>query len=229
VVGVRHEFCRQVEDARIRIALLVAWRRGAGAGAVLSAGFLATGLLGSVGPLIAFGTAICVMGGVEIVLRCALRQDVLCPEFAEIEAVARYRDRLCSARNRRRLATWLRSTARPSPAVRGSPYVLWDRVALGREELLALADELESAHTIDPRTMIEIKELLSNGRDSPLLNEHLPAAAVISTVRCARFRVITAPLQDSLGRSALTPIRPGPAPNSGPRASHTPDSGHSAG
>jgi hypothetical protein len=35
--------------------------------------------------------------------------------------------------------------------------VLWDRVALVRRELVVLADELESADIVDPRTMIEIQ------------------------------------------------------------------------
>jgi hypothetical protein len=54
--------------------------------------------------------------------------------------------------------------------------------------------------------MVEVKQLLSNGRDSPLLNEGLPAAAAVSALRCARFRVITAPLRDYIGRSATAPI-----------------------
>jgi len=222
----RSESCQRAEDTTTRIAFLMGWRRGAGAAAVSCVGLLATGPLGRVGPLVGLGTAISVMGGVEIAVRCVLRRCVLCPEIAQISAMARYRDRLCSARNRRRLAKWLRGTARPSHAARASPYVLWARVALVREQLLLLADELESADTIDPRTMIEIRTLLSNGRDSPLLNDQIPAAELVSTVRCARFRVITAPLQNSIGGSALAPIAPGPAAKSSGWASHASSSGH---
>jgi hypothetical protein len=77
------------------------------------------------------------MGGVETALRCFLRECALCPGLAEISAVARYRETLCSPTNRRKLAISLRRMARPSPAARASPYVLWDRVALVRDELLA--------------------------------------------------------------------------------------------
>jgi hypothetical protein len=84
--------------------------------------------------------------------------------------------------------------------------VLWDRVALVREELLALADELESAATIDPRTMVEIHELLCSGRDSPMLNDQLPASALASAILCARFRLVTAPLQRSMQTSAAASL-----------------------
>jgi hypothetical protein len=134
----------------------MAWRRGAGVAAIAAVGLVATGLLASVGALAAFGTAVCVIAGAQAALRCCLRQYVLRPELAEIPAVALYRDRLCSGRNRRGLAISARRMAHPSPAARASPYVLWDRVALVPDELLALADELESADTADPHTMLQI-------------------------------------------------------------------------
>jgi hypothetical protein len=157
-----------------------------------------------VAPLAGFAAGMCVLGGAETARRCFLRKCAACAELGEITAVARYRERLCSARSRRSLAGALRRTARDSPAARADPYVLWGRVALVRDELLALADELESAGAGDPRAMIEIKTLLCDGRDSPLLNDQLPAELLLSTVRCARFRVITVPLNDSTGPSAIT-------------------------
>jgi len=59
--------------------------------------------------------------------------------------------------------------------------VLWDRVALVRCELVVLADELESADIVDPRTMIEIKTLLSSGRDSALLNDQISPETLVGT------------------------------------------------
>jgi hypothetical protein len=78
-------------------------------------------------------------------------------------------------------------------ASRISRLVAWRRGGIA-------TDELESADTVDPRTIIEIRELLSNGRDSPLLNDRLPTAALVNTVRCARFRLATAPIERSIRR-----------------------------
>lgn len=171
-----------------------------------------------VAPSAGFAAAICMLGGAETARRCFLRKCAPCAELAEITAVARYRKGLCSARARRRLAGALRRTARDSPAARANPYLLWGRVSLVRDELLALADELESAGAGDPRAMIEIKTLLCDGRDSPLLNDQLPSELLLSTVRCARFRVITVPLKDSIGPSAITSVPPVPAAQPRPRA-----------
>jgi hypothetical protein len=161
---------------------------------------LASGLLGIVRALVCLAIAVSIIASVEIALLCLLRKCALRPELADIPAVGRYRERLCSARTRLLLATSMRRTAQASPRAQISSYVLWDRVALVRDELLALADELESADTVDPRTIIEIRELLSNGRDSPLLNDRLPTAALVNTVRCARFRLATAPIERSIRR-----------------------------
>ncbi len=216
-----------MDDARTWISLLTAWRRGAAVAALSSVALVVTGLLGTVAPLVGFGTAICVIGGVETARRCFLRKCALCGELEEISAVARYRERLCSARSRRKLATWLRDIARDSHAAGASPYVLWGRVALVQHELLALADELESADAIDARTMIEIRTLLGDGRDSPLLNDQIPPAALVSTIRCARFRAITSSRHDSIERVAIGPVGPVPASGSGRRVSHAPSSRYS--
>jgi hypothetical protein len=73
--------------------------------------------------------------------------------------------------------------------------VLWERVGPAREELVALADELESAEVVDPHTIIELQRLLSCGCGSPLLNPRLPASELVSWVRRARFQIVTAPLR----------------------------------
>jgi hypothetical protein len=199
-----------VEDDGTRIAFLTAWCRGAAVAAAASLALAVTGPLGVVAPLAGFAAAMCVLGGAEAARRCLLRRCAACGELAEIIAVARYRERLCSARSRRRLAGALRRTARDTPAARADPYLLWSRVALVRDELMALADELESASGGDPRAMIEIKTLLCDGRDSPLLNDQLPSELLLSTVRCARFRVITVSLKDSPGPSATASVPPVP-------------------
>ena len=192
-----------MEVAARRISLLVAWRRGAAAAALCSGGVLASGLLGPAAPLAGIGIAVGITAGVDIALRSFLRKCALCRELTEIPAVARYRDRLCSVRRRRQLATWLRRIASASPRAQSSPLVLWGRVALVRDELVVLADELESADTVDPRTMVELHELLSSGRDSPMLNDQLPASELSTAILRARFRLVTAPLQRTIHESAV--------------------------
>jgi hypothetical protein len=209
-----------VEAAVSRISALAAWRRGGGAGALASLGLLASGWLGTVGPLAGVGTGVCIVVGAEIALRRFLRKCTLRPELAEIPAVARCRDRLCSVRRRRQLARSVRSTAVTSPGAQASPLVLWDRVALVRDELLALADELESADTVDPRTMVEIHDLLCSGRDSPMLNDQLPTSALVSAVLCARFRLVTAPLRRTTHTSAAASLETVAAPDDEDRSAN---------
>jgi hypothetical protein len=201
-----------VELAASRISLLVAWRRGGTVAALSSGGLLAFGWLGTVGPLTGLGIAMCIMAGAEIALHRFVRRCALCPELSDIPAVARSRSRLCSARRPRAFGASLRQTALASPRERENVFVQWDRVALVRDELLALADELESADNVDPRTMVELDRLLCDGRDSPLLNEQLPASELVSTVRCVRFRVLTARPRCATGESAVaTPAAATPA------------------
>lgn len=195
----------QVEAAVARISFLVAWRRGSAVGALSSGALLVSGWLGTGGPLTGLGIALWLLMSSEIALVCFVRRCALTPELAEIPAVARRRARLCSGRRRRALGAALRATALPSSRARYNDFVLWDRVPLVRDELLALADELESAETVEPRTMLDVNELLCNGVDSPLLNKRVPAAALVSVVRCIRFRLLTAPLQRAIEGPEVAP------------------------
>jgi hypothetical protein len=78
-----------VDDAEARISLLMAWRRGAAVGAVWSLALVMTGPLGLLVPLVAFGTATGVMGGVEAALRRFLRECAARRDLGEISAVGR--------------------------------------------------------------------------------------------------------------------------------------------
>src|ERR1700739_3531256 len=105
---------QQMEVAARRISFLAAWRRGGAIAAVSSGGGLASGVLARVGPLTGLGIGACIMPPAEIALRAFVRGCALCPDLADIRAVARYRARLCSARSRRALAASLRHTASAS-------------------------------------------------------------------------------------------------------------------
>jgi hypothetical protein len=82
-------------------------------------------------------------------------------------------------RNRSALVQLLRRTAdgtHDTDRVRDRREALHYRAAAVRTPLLELAAVLEHAHDPDPATVAELRELLSNGRDSPLYNAKIPAA-----------------------------------------------------
>jgi hypothetical protein len=193
---------QQLEPAASRISALVAWRRGCAVVVSLSGAALVAGL-GTVGPLagvaIGLGIVVAIQASLHrFVDRCALR-----PELACIPAVARRRRRICCARRRRDFASSLRSLASASPRERKNPYVLWGRVSLVADELCALADELECADDVDPRTIRELDRLLCDGRDSPMLNPQLPVSELASTLLRIRFRLITDSCQTDTGTPTL--------------------------
>jgi hypothetical protein len=182
-----------------RIALLSAWRRG-GAAAVMATGAL-TGL-GRLSPgagLFAIAAAVLLAATAHLLLRQFVACCVLDPDLARIGAVARCRRRQCSPRRRRQLAANLRQTARPSRHAQKSDFVAWDRVRLVGADLLALADELEAAEGVDPRTMLDLDRLLCDSRRSPLLNRAIAESELFVAVRSIRYRVLNA----RVGGSAL--------------------------
>jgi hypothetical protein len=176
-----------------RIAVFTSWRRGSAAAAVVCGVALALGWLhSSTGVLV--GLAVALLIGVEahFALRRLVVRCVLLSQAVGVPAVTRCRQRLCSMERRYALAAAARQLAGASGAGRRSEFVLWDRVALVRSQLLALADGLESVDDVDPRTMLELHRLLSDGRDSPLLNPERPTAELLVTLRCLLFRLATA-------------------------------------
>ena len=66
-------------------------------------------------------------------------------------------------------------------------FPLAPRVAGAAEELVALASELEDEElALDPECAVRCLELLTNGTDSPLLNDLLPAEDVQVRIRQIR-------------------------------------------
>jgi hypothetical protein len=181
---------RDAASVEAGIEALEGWIGGAVVAALLIAGLWGSGLLG-VGPAVAAltGSLLCGLSA-ELLLHSVVRRYVTVGQMAHVRAVARARARLCSSRTRRRFAELLRSYAascgRPSP-FDVTPHAL--RAPLVRAELIALADELDTAAAVDPVTMLGIDELLHDGRLSPLLNGSLPASDLVSNVGRLRFRV----------------------------------------
>ena len=181
---------QHVDAAANRITALVAWRRGSAVVASLGAAALVAGSLGTVGPLAGILIAVGFMAGAQLSLRRFVGRCALSDELANIPAVARRRRSLCSARKRHALGCALRSLVSASAWEKKNPYVLWDRVSLVADELLALADELEYADGVDPRTIVEVDRLLCDGRESPMLNEQLPASELAGALLRMRFRLL---------------------------------------
>jgi hypothetical protein len=161
--------------------------------ASLSAVALVAASLGTVGPLAGIAIGLGIMAGAHVSLHAFVGRCALSSELAGIPAVERRRRSLCSARKRRELGCALRSLVSASAWEKKNPYVLWDRVSLVADELLALADELEYADGVDPRTVVEVDRLLCDGRDSPMLNPQLPASELASALLHMRFRLLTGP------------------------------------
>ena len=106
-------------------------------------------------------------------------------------SAARKRAQLTSARNRRKLARWLRETAArandPDPIARRQSVLLHYRAAAVRTQMLQIAATLERARDPDPECMTLLQSLLANDSgNSPLHNRHVPAADLEATLRRIR-------------------------------------------
>jgi hypothetical protein len=105
--------------------------------------------------------------------------------------------RLISLRNRRKLAKWLRRTAKDSVHFdpRCRRYDLWlrDRAAAVRRDLLEIAAMLEWAQHPDPACVAAVRELLTDGVTSPLINPALEVSeldATLDHIRCGLRRAL---------------------------------------
>jgi len=91
-----------------------------------------------------------------------------------------------SARERRMLVRWLRRTTRRAadrdPVRRRRALLLLDRVQAVRETLLAIAAVLEREPDPDPKCILELRQLLGNGCDSPLYNPDLHISELRATL-----------------------------------------------
>ncbi len=189
-----------------RVSAVLAWRRGSVAALILPGALVLIGSLTLAAGLVALGLAISLLVAAQLRLRALLRQGVLNSQLNDLPAMARYSKHLCSARRRHRLATAMRRTVLDSHRGQGRDVVQWDRVRRVAPELSALAQELDGAAWVDPRTMLEIELLLCDGRLSPLLNPGMSDAETDSTLVSIRFRLRTAAWRGSPEPSAGTKI-----------------------
>jgi hypothetical protein len=103
--------------------------------------------------------------------------------------VAHRRVRLVSPRSRRRLAQWLRETARdandPNPIRRWQSVLLHYRAAAVRTELLEIAALLEQARDPDVDCVAAVRELLRDGA-SPLYHPGVHVSELYITLDSIR-------------------------------------------
>ena len=104
-------------------------------------------------------------------------------------AAERRRARLVSPRNRRKLAQWLRHTARDASDHNRTrqPYdfLLRARAAAVRTELIEIAARLEQGQHPDPARVVAVRELLRDG-NSPLYHPGVPACELRATLDYVR-------------------------------------------
>jgi hypothetical protein len=181
-----------VRSATERIAVLLAWRRGGLLAGMAATTLTAGGWLGQVGPLAGVLVAALIAGGTQLALCGFVRRCALYPDLAGIPIVKRYCRRLCSVRRRHGIARELRWLASPPTRALENDLVRWDRVTLVRGDLQALAQDVERAETVEPRTIVELTDLLSDGARSPLFNPEVPIEELTSRLLCLRFRLACA-------------------------------------
>jgi hypothetical protein len=200
------------DTAERHLALLTNWRTGALATAVATAGLLPFAIAWQDSDAVAIAAAIIIAAilvlGIHVARRRRLATIALSPELAGLAELAAERRRLQSARTRHALAAGLRRAADPiQPPRRFDPCpVLTDRVAVLRDELLALANALEQTQAPDPASVALLRELLTNGT-SPLYNPNLPAADLHATLTRATAALTPQPHPNPASTTTSRPPR----------------------
>jgi hypothetical protein len=188
-----------VHDARKRLATLAAWQRGPLGAAAAVAALALGGLLGPSATAVAAATAVVLCAGATVARHVLLDELALREDLADIPEVARARRRLVEPARRREIARALRAVAAQRRVSRHDVVpVVVARLGPVRGELLAVADELERARALDPRTMAEIAGLVTDGARSPLLNAAVPESELDVLLRRIRFRLATVGLGEDL-------------------------------
>ena len=180
------------DDATRRLARLAAWQHGPLAAVAALAALALAGVLAPAAVAVAAVTAVLLCSGASLARHALLDELAVRDDLASVPEVARRRRRLVDAKRRREAACALRGLAGQRRVSRHdvAPVVV-GRLGPVRGELLAVAEELEGAGALDPRTMAEIAGLISDGARSPLLNAAVPESELDVLLRRIRFRLAT--------------------------------------
>ena len=181
---------RTAAEAHRHLQSLAAWRWGAIASAVMSLGLAAAGLLVPAAAVTGVVAAVILGAGAELARTVVLDEWAVREDLGDVPELARARRRMVTDAQRRAMARSLREIAvqRSVPRSAVAPPLL-SRIAPVRGELLAMAEELERAPRLDPRTMAELTGLITDGARSPLLNEAVPEPELAVLLRRIRFRM----------------------------------------
>ena len=205
---------RDVDEVEGRIAVYRAWRGGTAAAGVAAGALWGLGLIAAASAASAVAAALLLGVVGELKLRGTVRRCVTVSQLAHVGYVARARARMCSASHRHAFARSLRDYATSEGRSRFDVTDHARRAPLVREELVALADELDAAVAVDPVTMLVLDELLHDGLRSPLLNAARPMHELIETLGRLAFR-----LRSANAERMPPDVGPGPRrPTTVPRA-----------
>jgi hypothetical protein len=187
------EDVESLEEAARLLGSRAAWRTGA---AVAGAVAVALGLTGAlVAPAAALGVVVAVTIGVTAHLARQMRLEEWAArdDLAALPELAQARSRLVGDERRREVAGSLRRIAAERHTSRHDVApLLVGRLAPVRDDLLAVAEEVERAPALHPGTMVEITRLITDGVKSPLLNEAVPEGELALLLRRIRFQLATA-------------------------------------
>src|SRR4051794_10456555 len=194
---------RTADDATRRLARLAAWQQAPLAAAAPLAALAVAGVLAPAAGAVAAVTAVVLCSGASLARHVLVDELALRDDLADVPEVARARERLVDAKRRREVAGALRGLAGQSRVSRHdvAPVVV-GRLGPVRGELLAVAEELERAGPLDPRTIGRSARLISDGARSPLLNAAVPESELDVLLRRIRFRLATARPGDDLRPAA---------------------------
>lgn len=187
------EDVNSLEEAKRLLATRAAWRTGGGAAATVA---VALGIAGALVPATAalgavVGVAIAVTAHLALEMR--LEEWAARDDLAALPELARARHRMVADQRRREVAGTLRRIAAQRRTSRHDVApLLVGRLAPVRDDLLAMAEEVERARDLRPATMVEITRLITDGVKSPLLNEAVPEGELALLLRRIRFELATA-------------------------------------
>jgi hypothetical protein len=179
-------------DATGRLAALAARGRGALVAGAAMLPLEAAGVLAPVGAAAGVAVAIMLWASARVTRQILVEEWLLREDLADVPEVAHARDRMVAPAHRREVAGSLRRIAGQARVSRHDVVpLLVDRVAPVRAELLEVAEAIERAPALDPRTMAEISGLVHDGARSPLLNGAVPESELEVLLRRIRYRLAT--------------------------------------
>jgi hypothetical protein len=182
-----------VQEAARLLASRAAWRAGAIAAGALVAGLALAGALDPAAAALGAVVAVTIAVTAHLAREMRLEEWAARDDLAALPDLARARRRLVGDERRREVAGSLRRIAAQRRTSRHDVApLLVGRLAPVRDDLLAVAEEVERAAALHPGTMVEITRLMTDGVKSPLLNEAVPEGELALLLRRIRFELATA-------------------------------------